>query len=267
MIVTTSQRARPDDIFASHRFADAICAEYFERGRRSLKAITTAYAPSSPGIVVLENEIPVFHADGERLFFHPGMALLRVQNIRRGGSDPLIGTLNLRPGLRVLDCTMGMASDALLIAAVIGQKGSVLALESSALIAAISGWGLRKLASESCDLSDLLMEPASRIQVLHVDHLSILQALPDQSFDVVYFDPMFRTPGQNSPGMKLLHQQADPRSLSRDTLVQALRVCRERVVVKETSGSDEFSRLGIQRQSGGRYSPIGYGILLRGELQ
>lgn len=267
MIVTTSQQSKPADIFASHLFSKQIGAIFVHRRRQSLSQLYKRYPEASKGIYIIENEEPVLHDENGRLFFHPGMSLLRIRNIRSGGVDPIIDALGLRFGMHVLDCTFGLGSDALVIASCIGHYGTLTGIESSISISAISEWGIKRLASSNDELAQFLRKPAERIQVLHADHADFLRSLPSNSFDVVYFDPMFRTPRKDSPGMKLLHQQGDQRPLSTETISHALRVCRERVVVKETAGSTEFDRLGFKRLGGGRYSPVRYGIMFPEDLK
>lgn len=61
--------------------------------------------------------------------------------------------------------------------------------------------------------------------------------------------------------MAPLRSLADPMPLSEEALREALRVSRGRVVLKETSKSTEFDRLGFQSTVGGKYSKVKYGIL------
>ena len=56
------------------------------------------------------------------LTFHEGIAHLRILHLEGGGRDPLVHVGALHPGDRVLDCTMGLAQDAL-VAALGGVSG------------------------------------------------------------------------------------------------------------------------------------------------
>ena len=48
------------------------------------------------------------------------MAVLRVQRLKKHESDHFSAALALKPGMRVLDCTMGLASDAVVASFITG---------------------------------------------------------------------------------------------------------------------------------------------------
>ena len=100
-----------------------------------------------------------------------------------------------------------------------------------------------------------------RISVVNEDYLDYLRQQPDNSVDVVYFDPMFRKPLTASSSISPLRGVADHRPLSEDAVVEAFRVARLRVVMKEASGSGEFARLGFHSLVGGKYSKVHYGVI------
>jgi 16S rRNA G966 N2-methylase RsmD len=97
--------------------------------------------------------------------------------------------------------------------------------------------------------------------VTNRDYYSYLKTLGAKSFDVVYFDPMFRQPIDSSSNLKPIRYLADNRPLTLEALSYARIVARERVVIKETHGSGEFKRLGIDTIVGGKYSSISYGVI------
>ena len=167
--------------------------------------------------------------------------------------------------MRVLDCTLGLAADALVAAHAVGETGSVCGLESVPLIALMTRFGLDSLQTNFADASPELRAAAGRIEVVPTDHAACMPELTDDAFDVVYFDPMFRRPKKSSSGIQSLRDYADARPLTRETLQQALRVAKSRVVIKELSGSSEFARLGIRHFAGGQHSSLQYGILHKEE--
>ena len=249
----------------AHRFTQETGIGYVPRDHLSLPQIKALYGADI--VVVVNRRRPaVFHGDG-RFFFHQGMAELRILNYSRTGHDPMIAAMGLRPGMSLLDCTVGLASDALVAAFVVGGAGLVKGVESSALVAAIVRHGLQSLgaADANADARRETVESASRIEIICADHLRYLSALPDASVDIVYFDPMFRHPRHASAGIRPLRCFADDRALERESISQALRVCRQRVVLKEARGSVEFNRLGFSTLLGGRYSAVSYGVLERGK--
>ena len=191
------------------------------------------------------------------LFFPPGMSHLRIKNLTRGQGDHLVAALALSEGMRVLDCTLGAGADAIVESYAVGETGRVTALESNPLIAAVIGDGLAHAAGDNYEMHAAMR----RIAVHAADALTYLREQPDGSFDVVYFDPMFRRPLHESAGMNALRASADMRALTPETVAAAYRVARRRVVMKERRGSGEFERLGFSEVVGGRYSRVAYGVM------
>ncbi len=200
-----------------------------------------------------------------KFFFHRGLSELRILNLLRGGNDPLVKALELQPGMSVLDCTLGLAADALVAAHAVGETGRVCGLESVPLVALMTRWGIESLQTNLDDTRPELRAAAGRIEVVPADHATYLSELPSCAFDVVYFDPMFRRPKKSSSGIQSLRDYADARPLTCETLQQALRVAKSRIVIKELSGSSEFARLGIRHFAGGQHSSLQYGILHKEE--
>jgi len=208
--------------------------------------------------------------DGERLFFHPSMALLRMINILRGVPDRFLQAVNLEAGDIFLDATMGLASDTLIAAYAAGGKGSVIAVESSPLIHFLVQDGLdqvnhfkpaKKMSQEKTQAWTELSRAASRIETVWADHTRILEGLPDASVDVVYFDPMFRVTVKESSSIRPLKKWSDPNPLDKGTIREACRVARKRVVLKERKGSSEFARLNFCVEEKNKYSPVDFGII------
>jgi hypothetical protein len=141
----------------------------------------------------------------------------------------------LGAGDAVLDCTLGLGADALVAAAAVGPGGRVLGLEASRLLAAWVAEGLGRLPDPA----------ARRVEVRAADHAEALASLPDRSFDVVLFDPMFRHPRAEPPGFDLVRRLADRRPLTPEALARARRVARRWVVVKDGAPGWDLARLGL----------------------
>ena len=100
-----------------------------------------------------------------------------------------------------------------------------------------------------------------RIKVVNTDYLDFLRNAEDKSFDVVYFDPMFRHALERSTALNPLRDIADHRAVTLEAVAEARRVAKYRVVLKENAKSLEFERLGFKTIRGGKYSPIHYGVI------
>jgi len=208
------------------------------------------------GVIIWKEQGPVLQMGDEQFFFHPSMAKIRIGAYRKKKQeDPMIKACGLKEGYSFLDCTLGLGADAI-VAAYFTQT-TVVGIESSPIIAAIIKWGMRRFVSDISWLS----EPITRIQVYNSDHNMFLSQQKDNSFDVVYFDPMFRQPLLKSQPLSPLRKLADPRPLSNNTIQQACRVARCRVVVKERGLGEEFKRLGIENVLSTSRDKVAYGII------
>jgi 16S rRNA G966 N2-methylase RsmD len=207
-------------------------------------------------VLVTEEKIS-YVGPGCEFFFHPGLAGLRIDRLSQGGVDRMVEAMSLEPGDRVLDCTLGLGTDAIVAAYSAGGTGEVVGLESSLLLACLveEGLGNYKKAEPR------LQEAMSRVKVVHTGHYEYMQGLSANSFDVVYFDPMFRQPLKQSPAINALRLLADPAPLEQKVMELAVNIARKRVVLKERRGSSEYSRLGFATIYGGRYAPVQYGVI------
>lgn len=211
---------------------------------------------------------------GIRFNFHPSMALIRLIQLGRGESDRFLSATGLQRGETLLDATLGLGTDALVAAWRVGEEGRVIAIEHSAILAALIREGLSSLAQgplprvgnpEKAKAWFALSEAAKRIEVHWGDHQDFLAHSPSSSIDVIYFDPMFRHTREQSASIRPLHHFSNVQPLQVGVISEAYRVARKRVILKERKGSQEFSRLGFSVNEGGKYSQVDYGIIQRRE--
>ena len=207
-------------------------------------------------LLVKKNSLSAITAEGE-LFFHPNTAHLRIKNLRGGEGDRLIDALKISAGSSVLDCTLGLGSDAIVESFIVGAAGKVVALEVNPLIAAIVDYGMKNFSEDSPHI----LSAMRRVEVINADCADFLKTCADKSFDAVYFDPMFRRPVKSSSGLNPIRPLADNRPLTEEIIREACRVAKCRVVMKEHSGSAEFSRLGFKVADGGKYSSVAFGVI------
>jgi len=257
-IVTTVRRGQryteANRALAAHT-AKTLGIPNVPRGNDSLDELRAAY--NVDAVLVARRGLLTLVTAEEELFFHPGMAHLRIKNLLLGHGDHLVTALGLTAGMHVLDCTLGTGSDAIVESFAVGEAGTVTALESNPLIAAVIADGLAHATGDNYEMHAAMR----RITVHHADALAFLHAAADDSYDVVYFDPMFRRPLHESAGMNALRSIADMRALTEETIGEARRVARCRVVMKERRESREFERLGFTHIMGGKYSRIAYGVM------
>jgi len=236
LAVTTALAARPADVAAAREAAARHALPFLPREGRSLAA--AAAGAGAEALLVLSRRGATLFLDGAERRWDPGMGVLRARRRLRGERDtrdPFLEAADLRPGEAVLDCTLGLAADALVAAVAVGEAGRVVGLESSPALALLAAEGLARLA----------LPAARRIEVRQADAAGALAALPDRSFDLVCFDPMFRHARAQPPGFDLVRRLGDPRPLSPETLAQARRVARRAVLVKDGTPGWDLARLGL----------------------
>lgn len=260
-IITTGLKETYEQSILARNLSWQTGAPYVTRNGRSLAELQKEYQVG--GILLVHTGGVLFVVDGMNLFFHPGMAKLRIKRLKTGKTDQMIKAMALKPGHTVLDCTLGLAADALVASFVTGAAGKVVGLESQLLLATVVKYGLTHYQGESPGL----LTAMGRIQVECTDHRKYLARLPADSFDVVYFDPMFRYPRYKSNSMTPLRAVANTDRLSLETVYQAQRVAKRRVVIKDDTRSEDFQKLGCHRVIGGKHAPIAYGVLERGAIK
>ncbi|MCR5833839.1 MAG: class I SAM-dependent methyltransferase [Selenomonadaceae bacterium] len=254
-IVTTARNPDINQENSAAEIAQRLGGKFVPREDLSFDIMKKIYGAENI-LLVKKNSVSVVTAEGE-LFFHPNTAHLRIKNLRSGEGDRLIDALKISAGSTVLDCTLGLGSDALVESFVVTDSGKVIALEVNKLIAEVVRHGLKNFNDDSPHI----IEAMRRVEVVNIDCRDYLNTCADNSFDVVYLDPMFRKPIHSSSGLNPIRPLADARPLTEEIIREACRVAKFRVVMKEHSGSEEFARLGFKIADGGKYSSVAFGII------
>lgn len=254
-LITTVRDASEAEEFLGLMLAKELDILYIPRVNQSIANLKKSYKVRD--VVVITKKGPVIYTAAGEFYFHLSMAELRINNLKNGKHDHMAAAMGLKPGMSVLDCTLGLATDAIVASYIIGATGRIIGLEKTPLIAAVTRLGLQNYNVDDHQIQDAM----KRISVERADYNDYLADIPENSFDVVFFDPMFRRPISDSSSLKPLRGIADMQPLNKAAIKRALRVAKERVVIKETRGSTEFERLGINTILGGKYSSISYGVV------
>lgn len=254
-IITTSHKPDEQSLLLAENAALSLKAQVVPRNRLSLERLRKEYTADII-LIIANNEIKIHTPAGE-YFFHPSMSVPRLKALRQVNNDHMVEAMSLNPGDRVLDCTLGLGADAIVAAFAVGQTGSVVGIEYSPELAYVVQQGLQNYRTESA----VLREAMARIRVFCGDCYNYLLTQPDNSFDIVYFDPMFRYPREKSSSMHPVRGIVNSKPLDIRMVNEAVRVASKRVVMKENSFSGEFYRLGFPRVVGGRYSSVAFGVI------
>jgi hypothetical protein len=238
LAITTPLRPSPAEEAEARAAAARHGLAYVRRGNRP--AARVAEEAGVDALLVLTPRAAVLADGREARRWSAGMGALRAKRLRRGtedptARDPFLDAAGLAEGDQVLDCTVGLGADALVAAEAVGPRGRVVGVEASPALAAWVAEGLRRLP----------LEAAARIEIRAGGHAPVLAALPERSFDVVLFDPMFRHARAGPAAFDLVRRLADARPLSAEALARARRVARRWVVVKDGAPGWDLARLGL----------------------
>ena len=138
VIITTSLRMDDNLVAKAKQLAEDLGIEYLKRNKRSVSSLLKEVEKV---LVLYQNKLVLEQRNGQTFFFHPDTAMLRI----KAGHDPLLDLIG--PSKKtILDCTMGLASDSIVLASAGHQ---VTSLESSRLIHFIVSRGLQDFNSSN----------------------------------------------------------------------------------------------------------------------
>lgn len=241
VVVTTSKSPSEALRDRAHRLAATWDLPLVERHRGS---VATARGAAATALVCTEEGLVAETARG-RLAFHQGTAAKRLRTLRHGGTDPLIRAGGLRPGVRVLDATLGLGRDALVAAWAVGAEGEVLGVEADLVLAVLADDGF----------AGPVPRPGSApVRVRHGDSRRVLttMAAAGEHVDVVLLDPMFTDPRASDHGFALARDHTVPTPLTPEWVELARAVARRRVVVTAERARPWFPDVGLERLEGTR---------------
>lgn len=254
-IITTSSKAEIHIINKAREFSDKLSIPFIARDNQSLRNITKIY--SNKGVFLVEKNNNKLIFGTKEYFFHPGMAKLRIRELKNGHNDLMVDAMNLTKGDTILDCTLGLASDAIVASYFLGDGCKIVGLEAVDVLATIVSEGLNKYVAKENDINEAMR----RIEVLNINHKEFLLQTPNNAFDILYFDPMFKNTIKESSGIQALKPFVYNQGIDVETISLAKSKARKKIVIKERAYSKEFTRLGCNRILGGKYSKVAYGII------
>ncbi|MGM9987442.1 MAG: class I SAM-dependent methyltransferase [Bacillaceae bacterium] len=242
MIVTTAGRTDEETIQYAKEVAIELNCIYKERRKVSIPHMQETYQEDI--LVVGRNRLQLYPKGNQPpFFFHPNSATFRVKRLMDGKHDPIIETAGLRSGMRLLDCTLGLASDSIVASYVVGETGCVTGIEHNRYVAYLAKQGLQQWDSGMATFNEAM----KRINVVNAHHLAFLKSCEENEYDVVYFDPMFEASLLHSDGIEGIKAFACYDELLEESIMEAKRVAKEKVILKDHYQSDRFNRFGFQQ--------------------
>ncbi|MCQ6277831.1 class I SAM-dependent methyltransferase [Bacillus sp. EB600] len=241
MFVTTAGRTNQEMIKKAREMAGNLKVDYIPRNKKSIHYLQMQ--ANSECMVVGKERIELFgKGESQPFFFHPNSAMFRIKRLMKREHDPFVDAACLIEGTSFLDCTLGLASDSIVASYLVGESGSVTGVEGQPFLAFIVKSGLSTWDSGLSAMDEAMR----RIIVVNENALNYLRRLPSESIDCVYFDPMFEESILESDGIKALGHFAIHEDLQEETIREAIRVSRQRVVLKDQYKSGRFQKFGFR---------------------
>lgn len=260
-LITTSRKAKESDRLLAIEFSKKYDGFFQSRNDTSLENLFLQY-PEFQDIIVFEEGLPVLFKKGNSLpfYFHLNMAAIRLNQLEKRHKDRLLDVATISEGMVVLDGTLGLGSDALVLSWQVGESGKVIALEKSEAIYGIMKESFHSLIGQGHEYSFLLR----RIEIIHDSLGEYVRKREDSSFDMVYLDPMFDRPRKKSDGIESLRLWAVDEIPTPEVIEECLRVSKNKVIIKEPKASRWWKEGGYSFQNeltGQRYQSVRYRIL------
>jgi len=241
MIITTAGRTNEKMTEQAIKIANDLNSRFVERKKRSLHSLQKI--ENDDCLVVGKERLELFpFAENDPFFFHPNSAMFRIKRLINGEHDPFVEAAQIHAGSSLLDCTLGLASDSIVASFVAGQSGIVTGIEGNPYLSYIVHTGLKTWESGKMEINQAM----AQIDVINDMSLNFLKSLPDNSYDCVYFDPMFEEQILESDGIKALSKFAVYVEMTQELIDEANRVAKERVILKDHFRSMRFEKFNFR---------------------
>ena len=265
-ILTTSQKSNEVIQEEAKALASSMHMTYIKRGKTSIPALFRSH--QCEYVAVLSGtSLTIYFSENQQHSFHLSMAQLRILRIERGEGDHLVNAVQIildrkevheGQQFTFLDSTIGLASDSIIVSYAF-PNAQIQGLEGSFPIWLATSYGLEHYVHSEDSVTNALR----RIKVHHDTFENYLPNLPDNSIDIIYFDPMFEVPVEESPQFKPLRGHTVESHIDDIIMSSAMRVARYGVIIKERPFSSVFQKYPPHQWVGGKYSRIGYGLYMK----
>lgn len=255
MIVTTGGRYNAQTLNKAKDIGIRYKVDFVMREKRSVKELKERY--NDDVLVVGNDNITITSlSNDEAVQYHPNFSLVRAKRILNGEKDALVEAAELESGMSFLDCTMGLGADSVVASLAVGTSGRVTAIEQSFILYLLTKEGLSTYDTNI----EMVNEAMRGIEVINKNHVDYLKTLPDNSYDVVYFDPMFSEEISDSQSLRLITDVTYNETLEHIAIEEAKRVAVTKVMLKDHFRSSRFEKFGFAQQIR-KTSKVHYGVI------
>ncbi|WP_448376797.1 class I SAM-dependent methyltransferase [Fervidobacterium sp.] len=236
VVVTTSHNASKEAVEMAKNLSQEFKIPYYNR-RHVSERIKSGELDF---YYVVDNTLQLsIHTDKGRLFFHPGISKIRMENYKREKKDFILEALRPTSEDVVYDATFGLGMDAVFIAHFVKE---VVGTEFSEHIYRVVSYGLKTYVSKE----DWINEAIKKIVLYNEDMKEFIRKQPDKIFDIVYCDPMFENPVYESSALNPLRPLASYDTIDTQTIQEMIRIAKKRVVLKTLDKDRILERLDIK---------------------
>lgn len=189
-----------------------------------------------------------------RLFFHPSVSKIRLNNYLKNGNDYLIESVKPDANDVVLDLTLGLGSDALLLGYFCRE---IIGIEASFPIYLVV-----KESINAYQFDELwLKESSKKIKIYHENYKEFIKKQDDNCYDIVYCDPMFENPQLKSNSINPLRKFANYDKIDKIDLENMIRISKKRVVVKARIYDSIWDEIQFDLKIGSKKSGVIFGVI------
>jgi 16S rRNA G966 N2-methylase RsmD len=187
-------------------------------------------------------------------FYHPSISKVKMKNIENENSkDYLHEAITPTEEDEILDLTLGLGSEALFLANFCKE---VTATEGSFPIYLVV-----KESLNYYNFKEKWMKDASeKIKIINDNYKSFLRKQKDNSFDIVYCDPMFENPNYLSSSLNSLRKMAIYDKINMEDINHMLRTAKKKIVFKARKIDKIWAELKFDDYLGSRNSDIIFGV-------
>ena len=232
IIITTSIKTTSELNDKAQKLANELNLNYTKRNKTTIKQLLTTVRGV---IVVYKNKLSYFENNSE-FFFHLDTTALKIKN---SDNEPLVEIVG-KEKQSVLDCTMGLAGDSILLSY---YGHNVTSIEKNKIIHLITSNGLKHYVFPYEEINKAMR----RIITHNFDCIDYLKKTPDNAFDIIYFDPMFSHDIVESNNLSGITPLADSHFKYDEFIKEAYRVARDKIIIKAHFKDNVFEKYNFTR--------------------
>ena len=249
LIFTTSNKPNSQQIQLARSYAEKYNGFYTDRKRIDFASLDESFC----FVIEKDGSLKIRWKDGQ-FFYHPSVAKIKYSSYLFNKTDPLLKILSISSSDTIVDLTMGLASEALFMAAFCK---CVTGIEGSLPIYIIVSEGLSNYGYEY----EWMKQASKKVVCIHSDLREYIRNQPNDSFDTVYCDPMFEHPKYSSSPINPLRKFAIYDPVTSEDVSHMLRIARKRVVIKARSNDSLWERFKFSYTTDRRKSDISFGVI------